>query len=152
MANLNKNPTRLTLKRRELGLTRTALAKLSGISDQTIAKWEQRAYNITDAKISHLVTISKALNCSINDIIEDDIPCGIYSEYSRDADTLSITNLECVRLSRRLSRTDLEKISGISARTIEQYEQRRASINGASARIVLALAKALEVDVTDILE
>lgn len=150
MATDNKKCTNLEFRRRELGLSRADLSRKTGIANGTIERWENRRSNLSGANISFLVSLSNALETSIENLIEDSIDVVTVSDYRALDDNL--TNLERLRISLRLSRNDLEKMTGISARTIEQYEQRRASINGASARIVLALAKALEVDVTDILE
>ena len=62
------------------------------------------------------------------------------------------SNLEMHRLSLKYTRKELSEISGISIRTIEQYEQGLKDINNAKASTVLSLARALLVDVEDILE
>ena len=62
------------------------------------------------------------------------------------------TALEKIRRESGLSRKKLGEISGVSFRLIEQYEQRYRSINGASVVSVLALAKALNVPIENLIE
>ena len=62
------------------------------------------------------------------------------------------TALEKIRREAGLSRKKLGDISGVSFRLIEQYEQRYRSINGASVVSVLALAKALNVPIENLIE
>ena len=62
------------------------------------------------------------------------------------------TNLQIIRTSLGSSRRVLSLISGVPERTIEQYEQRRKSINKANAEYVVALARALKCSVEDLLE
>ena len=62
------------------------------------------------------------------------------------------TNLEMHRTSMNYTRKQLSKISGVSIRSIEQYEQGLKDINNAKAVTLMALARALLVDVEDLLE
>lgn len=62
------------------------------------------------------------------------------------------TRLEVERRAAGLSRQKLAELSGISSRVIERYEQRRTSINDASAAYVRDIAKALSVPMEKILD
>lgn len=62
------------------------------------------------------------------------------------------TNLKKRRKAAGLSQSGLAKETGISVRTIQQYEQRQKDINKASAERMLAFAKRLYCDVEDLME
>ena len=62
-----------------------------------------------------------------------------------------MTNLEKVRRNVGMTQVELEEKSGISYKTIREYEQGRSNINNARVCIVVALADALGVRVTDIM-
>ena len=62
------------------------------------------------------------------------------------------TNLEIFRREANLSRSELSAKSGVPLRMIEHYEQRVKNINKANSEYLLALAKALYVDVDSLLE
>ena len=62
------------------------------------------------------------------------------------------TNLEIFRREAKLSRSELSAKSGAPLRMIEHYEQRVKNINKANSEYLLALAKALYVDVDSLLE
>ena len=62
------------------------------------------------------------------------------------------TNLKKRRKAVGLSQSQLAKETGISVRTIQQYEQRQKDINKASAERMLAFAKRLYCDVEDLME
>ena len=51
-----------------------------------------------------------------------------------------------------LSQSELAEMSGVSVRTIQQYEQRQKSINRAKAETLLRLARALCCDMEDLME
>lgn len=62
------------------------------------------------------------------------------------------TNLKTLRQSAELSQRELAEVSGVSVRTIQQYEQRQKSINKAQGETLLMLAKALCCRVEDLIE
>ena len=62
------------------------------------------------------------------------------------------TNLKKRRKAVGLSQSGLAKETGVSVRTIQQYEQRQKDINKASAERLLAFAKRLYCDVNDLME
>jgi len=57
-----------------------------------------------------------------------------------------MNNVKQLRKAAGMSRAALAKKSGIGERTIEMYEQNRRDLKNARAHIVLALAKALDVE------
>ena len=57
-----------------------------------------------------------------------------------------MNNLKQLREYAELTRAALAEKSGISERTIEMYEQGRNNLKNARAHIVLALARALNVE------
>ena len=62
------------------------------------------------------------------------------------------TKLKKRRKAIGLSQSQLAKETGISVRTIQQYEQRQKDINMASAKRLLAFSKRLYCDVEDLME
>lgn len=62
------------------------------------------------------------------------------------------TNLKLLRKAVGLTQQALADLSGVSARTIQQYEQRQKNINKANAVHLLLLSRALCCDITDLLE
>lgn len=62
------------------------------------------------------------------------------------------TRLKTARSMAGLSQSELAEMSGVSVRTIQQYEQRQKSINRAKAETLLRLAKALCCDMEDLME
>ena len=62
------------------------------------------------------------------------------------------TNLKQMRKNAGLSQSELAELTGISVRTIQQYEQRQKSINKAMAERLIMLAKVLCCEVEDLIE
>lgn len=62
------------------------------------------------------------------------------------------TNLKFLRQKSGLSQRGLADLSGVSVRTIQQYEQRQKSINKAQAEYLVVLAKVLCCEVGDLME
>ena len=62
------------------------------------------------------------------------------------------TNLEIRRKDMKLTRKELSEKSGVSIRTIEQYEQGYKDINKANSLILFALSKVLLCQIEDLLE
>ena len=62
------------------------------------------------------------------------------------------SKLKTIREKMKLSQSDLSRISDVSVRTIQSYEQRQKDINNAEVMIVISLAKALKCNIEDILE
>ena len=65
-----RQTTNLKQKRLEAGLSQSELSRLSSIPVRTIQQYEQRQKNINSAKVESVLSISKALSCDINDILE----------------------------------------------------------------------------------
>lgn len=67
-------------------------------------------------------------------------------EYFKD------TNLKRIRTAYGCSQAELAKLSGVSLRSIQMYEQRRKDINKANAEALYAIAKALGCTIEDLIE
>lgn len=61
-------------------------------------------------------------------------------------------NLKIMREKRELSQAELAKIAHVSKRTIQDYEQGRANIDGAQIKTLAKLANVLQCGITDILD
>ncbi len=62
------------------------------------------------------------------------------------------TNLKRIRASYGCSQSELAKMSGVSLRSIQMYEQRQKDINRASVSTVNSLAKSLGCTIEDLME
>ena len=62
------------------------------------------------------------------------------------------TNLKLLRKNANLTQQMLSQLSGISLRTIQQYEQRKKDINNAAAEKLTALASVLHCQMEDLME
>lgn len=62
------------------------------------------------------------------------------------------TNLKLLRKRANLSQRELAELSGVSVRTIQQYEQRQKNINKAQAEYLVMFAQILCCEVIDLLE
>ena len=62
------------------------------------------------------------------------------------------TNLKLLRRQAGLSQGQLAALSGISVRTIQQYEQRQKSINKAQAEYLVRLSQSLCCNMEQLLE
>ena len=62
------------------------------------------------------------------------------------------TALKCFRTANEMTQKELAELTGISLRTIQQYEQRQKSIDRAGARTLQTLAHALNCDSEELLE
>ena len=63
-------PTRLQVIRKNAGFTQSELANKSGVSLRSIQMYEQRNKDINKAQLDTVNALSKALGCSIEDLIE----------------------------------------------------------------------------------
>ncbi len=61
-------------------------------------------------------------------------------------------SLKEIRKERGLSQSQLSKLSGVSIRMIQYYEQGRSDINGTAALTVYKLCKALNCSFEDVLD
>lgn len=64
----------------------------------------------------------------------------------------SMTSLKIIRMKNNLSQHDLSERSGISVRTIQQYEQRQKDINKAAFSTIITLATALSCRPEDLVD
>lgn len=65
-----KPDTNLKTKRKQVGLSQSELAKISGIPVRTIQQYEQRQKNINKAQVEYLFKLSNALGCSVECLME----------------------------------------------------------------------------------
>ncbi len=65
-----KPDTNLKRKRKQVGLSQSELAELSGIPVRTIQQYEQRQKNINKAQVEYLFKLSNALGCTVECLIE----------------------------------------------------------------------------------
>lgn len=63
-----------------------------------------------------------------------------------------MSNLKILRSHKGMSQRELAEASGVSIRMIQYYEQGKNDINKAEALTVYRLAKALDVDMDELLE
>ena len=63
-----------------------------------------------------------------------------------------MTNLQRIRLDRKMSQSQLAKESGVKIRCIQHWEQGDRNINRAAVESVVSMAKALRCDITDLME
>lgn len=62
------------------------------------------------------------------------------------------TKLKQVRREKELTQKELAEATGISLRTLQHYEQGSKDLNGAAAMTVYIIAKALGVEMTELLD
>ena len=65
-----KPETNLKLLRQQNGLGQKQLAEISSVPLRTLQQYEQRQKNINKAQAEYLVSLSTALNCSVEQLIE----------------------------------------------------------------------------------
>lgn len=63
-----------------------------------------------------------------------------------------MTNLKRLRTDAGLSQSQFSELTGISVRSIQHYEQGARDINKAQGIILLKFARALKVNIEDIME
>lgn len=63
-----------------------------------------------------------------------------------------MTNLKRIRTAAGMTQATLSEKTGVSLRTLQDYEQGRKPINGAAALTVYRIANALDCKVEDLLE
>lgn len=61
-------------------------------------------------------------------------------------------NLKRMRLSKEMTQVELSDVSGVSLRTLQDYEQGHKDINGVKGITLYKLARALGCNIEDILE
>lgn len=62
--------TRLKKARTNIGISQRELSEITGIPVKTIQQYEQRQKNINHARVDYLISLSKALNCDIELLVE----------------------------------------------------------------------------------
>ena len=68
--NKRKGETNLLLKRQEKGYSRNDLSAMSNVPIRTLEQYEQGRKNINHANAEYIVSLSKALSCPIEDLLE----------------------------------------------------------------------------------
>ena len=68
--NSRKGETNLKKYRLAAGLSQSELAEVSGVQVRTIQQYEQRLKNINAAKAESVIALSKALECSVEMLME----------------------------------------------------------------------------------
>lgn len=68
--NKRKNKTNLKVLRLDAGLSQSELAEISDIPIRTIQQYEQNQKNINAAKAETVVKLAKALNCTVEALME----------------------------------------------------------------------------------
>ena len=61
---------KLTEIRKKRGLTQAELAEASNVSYRTIQEYEQKRSDLNKASVMTVYQIAKALNCTVEDLIE----------------------------------------------------------------------------------
>lgn len=80
-------------------------------------------------------------NCSV---------CSLVS-YGRDCHNNPITKLEWARISAGLTTAELAERSGVNVRAIQKVESGEAQAGNMTARNILAIADALDVDIRELI-
>ena len=68
--NKRKHNTNLKALRLDAGLSQSELAEISDIPVRTIQQYEQKQKNINAAKAETVVKLAKALNCTVEALME----------------------------------------------------------------------------------
>lgn len=66
--------------REQAGISRPKLAELSGVNVRTLESYEQGKKDINGAKLKTILKICKALNCRIEDILDDEETLELFRE------------------------------------------------------------------------
>lgn len=127
----------------------------AGRSEEYWAGWVlayyQWLYDISFSKISEKISIRDILTL-YSPYHEMDIRQVVDKLDEMMSNDRAETSLKKRRKEVGLSQSGLAKETGISVRTIQQYEQRQKDVNKASAERMLAFAKRLYCDVEDLME
>lgn len=88
-----------------------------------------------------------------NDCQREDGDCTVCSlvNYGRDCHSRPITKLEWARRMAGMTQEELAEKSGVHSRQIQRVEIGEAEVGNLTAKNLIALADALEVDVKDLL-
>lgn len=88
-----------------------------------------------------------------NDCQREDGDCTVCSlvNYGRDCHNRPITKLEWTRRMAGMTQAELAEKSGVHSRQIQRVEIGEAEVGNLTAKNLIALADALEVDVKDLL-
>lgn len=67
---IKNSPTQLQRLRKNVGISQSTLAKLSGIKVRTIQSYEQRESDINKAQVNQIRSLSLVLGCNMEDLLE----------------------------------------------------------------------------------
>lgn len=75
--------TKLKTKRLEAGLTQLQLAKQTGINIRVLQHYEQGSKKFDHARIDKILNVCIALNCKLQDIMEDQNFIELVNKYKK---------------------------------------------------------------------
>lgn len=75
--------TKLKTKRLEAGITQSQLAEQTGINMRVLQHYEQGTKKFDHARIDKILSVCIALNCKLQDIIEDDHFIELLNKYEK---------------------------------------------------------------------
>lgn len=75
--------SKLKEKRMEMKLSQSQLAKKSGVKLRVLQHYEQRTKNFDHARIGTILKICLALDCRIDEILENDDYVELYKQYEK---------------------------------------------------------------------
>lgn len=73
--------SKLKEKRMETGLSQSQLANKAGINVRVLQHYEQKTKNFDHARMDRILRICLALNCKIDEIIENEEYINLYNDY-----------------------------------------------------------------------
>lgn len=73
--------SKLKEKRMETGLSQSQLANKAGINVRVLQHYEQKTKNFDHARMDRILKICLALNCKIDEIIENEEYIDLYNDY-----------------------------------------------------------------------
>ena len=75
--------SKLKEKRIETGMSQSQLAKKAGINVRILQYYEQRTKNFDHARIDRILKICLALNCRIDEVVENTDFIKLYKKYMK---------------------------------------------------------------------
>ena len=78
---------KLKAKRMEAGLSQSQLAEKAGLNVRVLQHYEQGSKNFDHARIDKILNVCLALNCKIDDIIENQKYIDLFNKYLNSKDS-----------------------------------------------------------------
>lgn len=75
--------SKLKTRRMETGLSQSQLAEKAGMNVRTLQHYEQGSKNFDHARIDTVVRVCLALNCKLEDVIENQEYVDLLNKYSK---------------------------------------------------------------------